>query len=312
MLKIFIITPPNEYLKPYDGAVYPQHNSLNYGVEQDFYKFINKNQNLLTHNHTEADWHYLPIFWTSWYLKNNYGQSGNFKLAHDSQRVIIDDRKTFTICQYSDGPGVYLGETIIFQSSRRTNTGVDIPTLCDPHKKPRILPPKKYLASFIGRFGTHRVRSEMSNILKNRDDVYIHDGILKNQYKLSILKKLEYYRIIPKKRREKYFVNTILKSYISLAPRGYGGGSFRFYESMSLGVVPVLIGDIDVRPFKKFIDWDINSFYCNDVNEIYNIDKYATKKELLTLGKNAEKTFKEKLHYQLWCKYVINELEDMN
>lgn len=66
----------------------------------------------------------------------------------------------------------------------------------------------------------------------------------------------------------KYFVKKILQLNISLYPRGYAGDSFRFYELMQLGVVPLLLGHPDTRPFKKYIDWDDISFFVKTTEEL--------------------------------------------
>lgn len=92
---------------------------------------------------------------------------------------------------------------------------------------------------------------------------------------------------------------------------GYGGSSFRFFEAMQLGIVPFLIGDIDTRPFKKFINWGKVSFYSNSVSDFTNVLNSSTKSDLLSMGKRAEMVWKEQLTYQKWCQYVIKELEEL-
>lgn len=287
-MKIYIIPVEEKFRPKKQFFRYPMHNK-DYGVEQDFYKYLIENKELITHSPQEADWHYLPIFWTRWHLNHNYAKEGLEELQEEVNKKIIDDLKTFIICQYDNGPIIDLKKSIQFLASRKTEKGIDIPLISSHHKLPFFIPSKKYLASFVGRISTHELRKEMLDNLSNMD------GIL----------------IINKSINPRYFVKKILSSYISLCPRGYGGSSFRFFESMQLGIVPLLIGQPDTRPFKKFIDWDIISLYSKDVANLKEIILSKRPEELIEMGKKAKEIFIENLTYQKWCSYVIKELELM-
>lgn len=286
---IYIIPIEEKFRPKKQGFIYPIHNS-DYGVEQDFYKFLQKNRYLITQDPQKADWHYLPIFWTRWHLNHNYGKDGLDELQEEVSKKIINDKKTFTICQYDDGPIVNLGKTIQFLASRKSEVGIDIPLLCATHKLPLFSKSKKYIASFIGRISTHKLRMEMSEVLFKEKNILIKNGSFSSRY----------------------FRNKILSSYISLCPRGYGGSSFRFFESMQLGVAPLLLGDIDTRPFKNFINWNIISFYTKNAGNLKNIILYKTKEELLLMGKIAKETYNDNLTYQKWCPYVLKELKKIS
>lgn len=288
-MKIYII-PTEEKFRPKKQVFkYPIHNS-DYGVEQDFYKYITDNKKITTNNPDDADWHYLPIFWTRWHLNHNYGNEGLEELQKEVDKKIINSSKTFTICQYDDGPIVNLDKTIQFLASRKSKNGIDIPLLCSTHKLPLFSKSKKYMASFIGRISTHKLRMKMSEVLSKEKNILIKNGNFSSRY----------------------FRNKILSSYISLCPRGYGGSSFRFFESMQLGIPPLLLGDIDTRPFKNFINWNIISFYTKDVNDLKTIILSKTKDELLLMGKMAKETYNEYITYQKWCPYVLKELEKIS
>jgi len=287
-MKVYILPIKQAYRPAHQSFKYPGHNS-DYGVEQDFFRFLSGQKELISSSPDASDWHYLPAFWTRWHLNHGYGKNGLLELQQEMDRVILDGRKTFTICQYGDGPLVSLHETIVFWASRKTVDGMDIPLLCKPHSKLLFPPHKKYLASFVGRLFTHPVRQQMADSLKGRLEFFIYDG----------------------NRGARFFVRKMLESYIALCPRGYGGSSFRFFEAMQLGIVPFLIGDIDTRPFKKFINWDKVSFYSNSVSDFTNVLNSSTKSDLLSMGKRAEMVWKEQLTYQKWCQYVIKELEEL-
>ncbi|MFA7192125.1 MAG: hypothetical protein WC089_02395 [Candidatus Paceibacterota bacterium] len=284
-MKIYIL-PIEEKFKPKSQKFrYPAHNS-DFGVEQDFYIYLGKNKEIQTNNPDEADWHYLPIFWTRWHLNHNYGQEGLVELQKEVDKRIISKNKTFTICQYDDGPIVDLGNSIQFLASRKSNHGIDIPLLSKKHRQPFFKLKKIYTASFVGRISTYHLRKEMQQYLESEKDILIKDGNFSSRY----------------------FVKQMMKSFTSLCPRGYGGSSFRFFESMHLGVAPLLIGDIDTRPFKKFIEWDDISFYSNNMPEVIKILK-TRKQTLLEMGTKSKKIFENELDYQKWCKFVVKELE---
>ena len=285
MIKIFIL-PTSGFLRPdTQPFIYPNHNQ-DYGVEQDFYSYLKKNRFLLADSPKTADWHYLPVFWTRYYLNNNYGSNGIDEAQKEVNRVIIDDKKTFTIVQYDDGPLVDLGNATLFLSSRKSSRGIDIPLLCSPHKVPFFLPRKRYTASFSGRVSTHAIREDMFRNLSENKEVFLHDGHFKSSE----------------------FTKIILQSYFSLCPRGYGGSSFRLFESLQLGVAPICIGDIDTRPFKGHIRWEDFSFYISDTKDLHNILNHYSKLSARTMGSIGRSIYKNQVTFFKWCDLLIKEL----
>jgi len=293
-MKIYILDVQEKLQPSSQRFRYPGHNK-DYGVEQDFLVWLKRNPGLLTNNPEEANWHYLPIFWTRWHINHDFAKNGVQELQTIVNDIIIDDSKTFTITQYDDGPVIDIGQSIQFLSSRNNETGIDIPLLCSKDKSPFIIRTKKYLASFNGNFETHAIRKEMLKTFSNNSDVVISGNTPRN-----FIKRILY---------GKPFIDNILRSYIGLAPRGYGGSSFRFYEIMQLGIAPCLIGEHDVRPFKKFIDWDKISYYVKTVAELEHLLINLNKEDALVKGRLAKRFYKQELKYQSWCKYVIQELK---
>ena len=108
------------------------------------------------------------------------------------------------------------------------------------------------------------------------------------------------------------FIDISQRSEFCLAPRGYGKNSFRFYEVMQLGSIPVLVYDEEWLPFKKYIDW--NEF-CVLVEEkdIPNLktklQSYSKeqKDQMLTKGK---KIYKEYFSMEGFSKNVLRHLQD--
>lgn len=292
MNKIYIL-PVSDGLQPQDiPIIYPSHNKGFMESEEAFLLFLNNHPELLTDDAQKADWHYLPVYWDRWLttsinVKKNFEKEGSDRLQQEVNKCIIDDKKTFTVYHY-DHLKIDLGRTVVFQASRLSKQGFDIPVLCALHSIPFPLPKKKYLASFVGKIKTNPIRAEMQELLKDRTDTHI-----------------------VRSQGRDYFVQTILESFVVLSPRGFGSSSFRFFEAMQLGVVPFLIGDIDHRPFKKFLDWDSVSLYTPDLSDINHKLDQLDKNQLLKMGVAAKRMYEEKLAHQNWCKYVIKELEDL-
>lgn len=287
-MKIYILKI-NSCLRPDNQPfLYPKHNN-DYGVEQDFYNFITSNNSLITDDPAEADWHYLPVYWTRWHLNHDYGMLGKDILTTEVSNSIIDDLKTFTICQYDDGPLIDLGRTTQFLSSRKVNHGLDIPLLCKKHKKPFFSKKKRNIASFVGRSSTHPIRIELFEKLKKHTNIFLYDGELSTRS----------------------YVSSICQSYLAIAPRGYGGNSFRMYEAMQLGVAPVLISDIDTRPFKSFLPWDDVSLYFDNVDKFIKYIHNANYDNYLSMGDKASHFYRQFLSYGVWCHFVIKELESI-
>jgi len=285
MTKVYIL-PTTERTRPSKQLfTYPAHNT-DYGVEQDFYAYLMNNPDLCTTDPEQADWHYLPVFWTRWHINHDYAKTGLIELQKEIDGAMIDPKKTFLICQYDDGPVADTGEAVQFLASRKSDQGIDIPLLSSLHRPPFFSLKKTLLASFIGRIATHPVRIALADILRNRKDVLLVDG----------------------NHGSRFFVRNTVRSHIALAPRGYGGSSFRFFEAMQLAVVPFLIGDIDTRPFKKFINWNDISLYAPDTSSLQSVLDSVKSEQLLSMGQQAKKIYQDSLAYQRWCPYVLQEL----
>jgi hypothetical protein len=286
MQKIFLLRISQELQPRRQSFSYPSHNR-DYGIEQDFLAYLKRHPELLASSADEADWHYLPAFWTRWHLNNDYGRQRRDLLQSLVSGALLDDSKTFTVCQYDDGPLVPLGRAIVYLGSRKTDAGRDAPLLCTRHKRPWLPPRKRYRASFCGRLATHPMRQELAAVVRDRDDVSIVDG----------------------ENGTAFFVSHTLASHIALAPRGYGGSSFRFYEAMQLGVVPLLVGDVDTRPFKGLLPWSEVSLYARSATEaLRRIDAYGNKR-LAEMGRAARRLYESAVAYGCWCPLLLRELE---
>ena len=72
------------------------------------------------------------------------------------------------------------------------------------------------------------------------------------------------------------FRKIISNSIFSLCPRGFGPTSFRLYESIQMGSIPIYISDEFILPYSNIIDWDKLSLLIN-LNEIDSIPEKVDK-----------------------------------
>lgn len=177
---------------------------------------------------------YLPIFWTAYYVKHNYGTD---LAANRAIQTFIDNlprnKKYFTICQYDDGPMVDFGNLdikVFGMGGGRVD--IPIPLIWDMPKdhRPLIHPNtaenKTYTYNFIGR-ETHPIRRDILNSPHEVGTNYVSSK--EHNY-------IEYTSIIA-------------QSKFTLCPRGYGKTSFRIAEALKYGSIPVYISDEFLLPY---------------------------------------------------------------
>lgn len=299
-MKIFILPVDRRFQPDHQNYIWPPQNKLpgmDFGVEQDFLNWISKQDKLLVKDISKADWLYLPVFFNRYYINtpdaDGHWGGGVDELNAEIARNLNLGKRIFTISEADEfilHKQIEWGDLIMFTASRRGDKGIDIPLLSAPHKMPAHLPKKKWIASFMGNLATDGIRIDMKNLLKNRDDCYIEHATNPIDQ----------------------FVNLMLESHVALCPRGQGAQSFRMYEAMSLGTIPLYISDIDCRPFKKWINWDNCSFYLRDLRNLNSLlDEICFGYDLDKMSTETKKTYNEQLNYGKWCKYVIKELEGL-
>lgn len=127
--------------------------------------------------------------------------------------------------------------------------------------------PKKYLFSFIGTSRTHAVRREMIKFLKDNTRGYLEDTFEKNSWELNEEEKDSYFF---------RYVDISKKSKFILCPRGIGPSSYRLYESLKMGLVPVIISDEWREP--TGINWSNFSIRIKEA-EVSNLSNILTERE---------------------------------
>jgi len=218
----------------------------------------------LAEHDVATDCVYLPIYWT-----NNYYQQGRTSGVPGYQPVpavqkFLDgldlDRHYVTVVQCADGIYERLPEHITVFGAGGVGD-IPLPLICDPHPTQDL--PRQLLASFVGNIECGgpevgvtdrsswdsdgigaRVRRKMVEAFPNRDDVFVKDNSGGTPDASTL------------------FRETMDFSRYALCPRGYGRTSFRLYEAMQAGCIPVYIYDEPWLPYTDVLDWSKFAVLC--------------------------------------------------
>ena len=213
---------------------------------------------------------YIPALWT------NFQIEGWFQSQKKNMQYSLDEwlknnpslHGYFTVVQHDDACLLKLPENTIVYGS--CSGSIPIPLIYqDINNTLENIPKNKFndkdvLCSFVGNITSNNiqpnVRTLMFDVLSNKKDFkLINSGGWTPNVDTN---------------KQNIFINTTLNSKFALAPRGYGRSSFRFFEILKLGTIPIYLwNDKDWLPFKDEIDYGklcINIHY-SQLNNLENI-----------------------------------------
>jgi len=262
--------------------------------EEYFFDYWNKQQFSLKEKIT-----YLDVFWCN--LFHTTGKTQIPELTSHVQQQCSDNKLVFTICQWDDNICIQNKPKNLIVYSIGTSYDVPLPLIVEDITSrlecvPRIpFIQKNILCSFVGT-NTHSVRNIICQTLNNNPDFSLH---MKQNWELQVNENLM-----------DLFISITQKSKFALAPRGYGPSSFRFFEIIQMGVIPVYVHDGDnALPFKDIIDYD----KCCIVIHINDISKLPS-----ILQNISHETYKNMLHelekISVWftmegtCEYIKRDI----
>ncbi len=274
----------------------------NYPVENHRKNFEAYFHDYFYENNISSEYNYIPIQWTNYFVKNNYGKDLD-EIKNFLKQYIDKSKKYFTIVQYAGGPLVELENTLIFSLGGAFNTPlkksskvIPLPLLYQTEKYFNDNNNKKYIGSYVGR-PTHSIRVKLEKTLSKEKSFFIKNLEDMNS-EISIA-------------NQSIFKKTMLDSYFSICPRGFGPTSFRLYESIMNGVVPVYISNNHFLPFKDKIDWNkfaiiLKSRGINKIpkllkSKIENGSYYQMKKELDDIKD-------EYFNFEYMTKYIFEKI----
>lgn len=234
-----MIEASKEFLLPRVDACYPPHHTGLHLEEYFVERFLSEKQN------TKRK--LIPVHWTAVYnhrVKEGLGGSTpNGKLRNSLQEYLnsLDPQdEYFIVCTHDDAPSEKLPpNTKVFAAGGNSSKiDVCIPLTCGPHQnindKLKTVP-----ISFVGSV-THNIRYKLLNEINQKPGVFINainwsENIAEDKVKL--------------------FKEVTEASIFSLCPRGYGATSYRLYEAMQLGAIPVYVSDKHLLPWSDEINW---------------------------------------------------------
>jgi len=231
---------------------YPFYNDCGLTIDQHFLNFYKKN----IKKFNQLKYIYIPVCWTDIYISKK-NQKDEINYFDDLQKLInnitntykSNDKKYFTVVQHADGIKQQLpNNSIIFGAGSISPNTVPIPLICQNKiTDSRIFQlikektfEKDIFCSFVGS-STHEIRKYVYFRYKNNTN-YFFD-----------IKKWQ--KICPLSEQIR-FIEIASRSKFTLCPRGYGITSFRLYEAMQLGSVPVYVYDQPHLPYSDIIDWN--------------------------------------------------------
>jgi len=153
--------------------------------------------------------------------------------------------------------------------------------------------PKEYLLSFVGR-NSHPVRTTISNLNFERKDILIEDSSDFDRWHQKV-----------KPEKQKLYFEILIRSKFSICPRGNGTSTLRLFESMQLGVAPVIVSDQWLLP--RGPNWDAFSIIIKekDVGELESIVRsYEDVYE--EMGRQAQMAFNQFFSDSVYFNYVID------
>ena len=260
--------------------VYPPYHEGLY-LEDTFYKLF-KDNNII------SDRFYIPVFWTTCYCDNK------IQGLQEALKELNPHHKYFTVAQHDDAIREILPPDTICFNAGGNGGGIPIPLVCSPIKeeiKP-VVDKRDIFCSFVGSV-THPIRAILYNKFNNNPKYYF---IAKNHSSSVSQNELS------------NFINITSRSVFSLCPRGYGRSSFRLYEVMQLGSIPVFIYDEKWVPFEDEIDWTEFSvlLHINDLERLDDILSSFTEDKIKQMQNNVYKYWENNFTMENIFKKIIN------
>lgn len=271
---------------------------------QDMHPFPPKNQGQLIEQYAKGyfaahqslvkgDWAYIPIFWLAHLSNHNYENEAADADTIPFLNSLPLGRKYFTVVQ-SSKMSEALQATLknlgcaVFSAGGIPGT-IPIPLACGEHVAVRKEDPR-FLASFVGSLKTHPCRREMYDAFRPYGDCYVTESTNQN---------------------EELFKHIMADSVFALCPRGYGPTSFRLYEAMQMGCVPVYITDVDWRPFKRDIPWDDTAVFwpIDRMKSLHVFLESITPSQRKAMQYNAVNYYRGFCTCYSTCVQIIKELE---
>jgi len=112
------------------------------------------------------------------------------------------------------------------------------------------------------------------------------------------------------------FINNIEETHFTICNRGNGNYSMRFYQTLSLGRIPVLIDTDLIFPFENNIKWHDIAIIGKDENDVINKIKYwwtsKDNKKIQQIQQKCKDIFNQYFNSKTFLENLINGFYDNN
>jgi hypothetical protein len=241
---------------------YPPFKNGLYLEEHFFNKLHLDNPQILTRKYIPVKWTNFQIEW--WFQSNKQDMQ---QLLDEWIRENPSENGYFTVVQYDDGPLLNLPPNTLTYGA--CSGDLPIPLIYQDINNTLVNIPKKqfhdkqFLCSFVGNITSNHVSPNVREIMKNTLErnphfVFYNSGGWTPSVNADL---------------QQTFINITINSKFALAPRGYGRGSFRFFECFQLGTIPIYLwNDDEWLPFKNVIDYNklCISMHISQIHELEN------------------------------------------
>jgi hypothetical protein len=273
-----------------DYPTYPPYHTGKY-LEEYFYDYYLQHKSLFD----ETGYTLIPVFWTNVYLTNN-----NRNLLQPFLDTLLKDKKYFTVSQHDDAIVEKLPSNTIHFAAGGKSGGTPIPLICSsiPRNLIQTTVTKDITCSFVGTISTTSgLRQKIYQTLQNEPGFYFCDPV--------------WWTPTVPENKFKEFIDITQRSWFSLAPRGYGRQSFRFFEILQLGSIPIFVYDEEWFPFEQFVDWSTFSIkiHINEIQNLPSILSSYTTEQKVDLIKAGYKVYKDFFTLEKTCNYILETLK---
>ena len=155
---------------------------------------------------------------------------------------------------------------------------------------------KRWLFSFLGRESS-RVRSRLFGLKFNRSDILVVNTTTFNLWDES--------RNLDKREAQRRYYDDLLASKFSLCPRGSGASSLRLFESIRMGIAPVILSDrwaYPVGPIWKDFSISVKEKHFGEIESI--VGEYE--KDFEEMGKLSRRAFDHYFSDEVYFNYVVD------
>lgn len=283
---------PNELFISKTGIQYPPFKNGQY-MEEYFLNYIRTNEI----SQDKQGRKYIPALWTNFQTAEWFPNMRD-EMQRALDKWINDNPSTpgyYVVVQHDDGPMLRLPPNTKIYGACTGNIPLpliyeDVENKLENIEK-KTFKNKNILCSFVGSI-THGVRKNIIDMYKSNTKFKF---VLRNGWTNNV-----------EHNHQTDFIDYTINSKFALAPRGYGRSSFRFFEILKLGTIPIYVwDDKNWLPYSDIIDYDS---FCITIH-ISEIDIL----EEICLSINEKKYEKMLLKYQeirnifdleYMCKYI--------